>query len=45
MKTLTTWFTVFDLFGGNTNIFYTLTYVQAVKLAEKQGYTFSAEFY
>jgi hypothetical protein len=45
MKELKTWFEVFDLFAGDTNIFYTLYYADAVKLAEAKGFTFSSELY
>jgi hypothetical protein len=46
MKTLTTWFEVMDLFGGDTeNVFGILYYADAVKRAEEMGFTFSKELY
>jgi len=41
METLTTWFSVFDLFGGDPPM--DKFYPEAVKLAEQRGYTFTAE--
>jgi hypothetical protein len=46
MKTLTTWFEVMDLFGGDTEtVFGILYYADALKLAEAKGFTFSSELY